>query len=119
MSLLESDLLALETTTPTVPAKSTAATTTTTTATATTTATKAAAATTTTAKATTTTTAAAAEAAAAATVVVTGLSVVQTDGPAIKVGAVERVKSRLGILDRAESHVGKTLGAARLPSSKG
>ncbi len=71
-----------------------------------------AAATTTTA--TTATTTATAEAT-TATVVVTGLGIVQTDGPAIKVTTVERVKGRLGILDRGEGHVGEALGTARLP----
>lgn len=120
---LESGLLALEATT--APASAKATTTAATTAATTATEAAATASTATTAEATTapasaeTTTAATATAeAAAATVVVTGLGIVQTDGPTIKVAAVESIKGSLGIFDRRERHVGETLSTARLPNCK-
>lgn len=118
---LESDLLALEATT--APASAKATTTAATTAATTATEAAAAASTATTAEATTapasteTTTAATTTAeAAAATVVVTGLGIVQADGPTIKVTTVEGIKGSLGILNRRERHVGEALRAARLPN---
>lgn len=126
---LESGLLALEAAATTAPAKpATSATTSTTAATTTVTEATTAAATATPAEATATTvaetttatattTTAAAEATAA--VGVTRLGIVETDGPAIEVTAVERVESGLGLLDRGEAHIGKALGTARLPDDTG
>lgn len=117
MYCLESRALALEATATTAATAKPTTTTATTTATAAaettaaTTATEAAAATAT----TTTTTTEATTATTTATVGVTGLSIVQTDGPSIKITAVQGLKHVLGIIDRGESHIGEALGAARLP----
>ena len=121
MYFLESRALALEATATTTATAEPATTATTTTATAAaeattaTTATEAATAAATTTEATTATTTAATETTTTAAVVVTGLSIIQTDGPAIQVTAVQGLEHVLGIIDRRESHIGETLGAARLP----
>jgi hypothetical protein len=122
MYFLKSRALALEATATTAATEPTATTTTATAtaATETTTATTAteaaaAAATTTTTEATTATTTAATETTTTAAVGVTGLSIVQTDRPAIQVTAVQGLEHVLGIIDRGESHIGEALGATRLP----
>ena len=112
---LEGGALALEAAATAAAAETAAATTTTATTATTAAATEATTATATEAATATTTATATAAAEATTAVVVTGLGIVQTDGPAIKVTTVERVKGRLGILDRGEGHVGEALGTARLP----
>jgi hypothetical protein len=123
MYFLKSRALALEATATTTATEPTATTTTatataaaeTTTATTATEAAAAAATTTTTEATTATTTTAATETTTTAAVGVTGLSIIQTDRPAIQVTAVQGLEHVLGIIDRGESHIGEALGATRLP----